>query len=78
MMNGPPYTKKWRRGNQLWLMTSGGGPSSGYIIDYSSERRAISRWHQNFGQDAIITPLPDDVRLLYREMPYDEPQDHVR
>ena len=35
--------KTWRRGNQLWLMTSGGGPSGGYIIDYSSERRAISR-----------------------------------
>ena len=25
---------RWRQGNQVWLQTGVGGPSSGYIIDY--------------------------------------------
>ena len=59
-------------------MTYGGGPSGGYIIDYATSPRAVSRWSLRLGQDAIITPLPYGVRLLYSERPEDEPQDHVR
>ena len=61
--------EKWRRGTQLWLMTYGGGPSGGYIIDYSSRPRAVLRWSRRFGQDAIITPLPDGIRLIYKDTP---------
>jgi hypothetical protein len=69
--------EQWRNGNQLWLMTYGGGPSGGYIIDYSSERRAMSRWSQSFGEHPpAITPLPGELRLLYTEMHDDV--DHVR
>ena len=55
----------WRNGNQLWLVTFGGGPSGGYIIDYSSRPRAVFRWRRRLGQDVVITPFPDGVRLLY-------------
>jgi hypothetical protein len=30
------------------------------------------------GQDVVITPLPDGVRLLYTDFPLDEPQANVR
>ena len=62
--------EKWRRGNPLWLMTYGGGPSGGYIIDYSSRPRAVFRWSRRLGQDVVTTPLPDGIRLLYTEFPH--------
>ena len=55
---------EYRIGNQLWLMTYGGGPSGGYIIDYSSTPRVIFRWHRRLGHADEITPLPVGVRLL--------------
>ena len=67
---------KWHVGNQLWMMTYGGGPVGGNIIDYSSRPRAVSRWHRRIGQ-TTITPLPDGVHLLYMEWHEDEPQAHV-
>ena len=36
-----PVYDKWRNVNQLWLMTYGGGPAGGYIIDYASTPRAV-------------------------------------
>ena len=67
----------WRRGDQLWLMTYGGGPSGGYIIDYSVRPRVVSRWHERFGQDTVITPLPTTRRLLYTNRREDTPEGHV-
>ncbi|MFM7979999.1 MAG: hypothetical protein ACKPKO_11855, partial [Candidatus Fonsibacter sp.] len=59
------------------MMTYGGGPAGGYIIDYSSTPRAVSRWHQRLG-DMRITPLPEGVGLLYKDIPDDTPSEHVR
>ena len=63
-------------------MTYGGGPSGGYIIDYSSNSstlRAVFRWHRRVvGQEAVITPLPDGSRLSYRGTPNDVLDAHVR
>ena len=59
-------------------MTYGGGPSGGYIIDYSSTPRVVFRWHRRFGEEAVITPLPDGLRLIYRDTPNDVPDAHVR
>jgi len=62
-----------------WKMTFGGGPTGGYIIDYTTIPRAVFRWlRQMVGQDAVITPLPDGVRLLYTDFPLYEPVAHVR
>ena len=74
---GDAFYEKWRNGHHLWLLTCGGGPVGGYIIDYASRPRAVSRWHRRIGQ-TTITPLPDGVRLLYTQRPEDEPQAHVR
>ena len=69
----------WRRGTQLWLMTYGGGPSGGYIIVYESRPYAVYRWRRtSAGQDPVVTPLPDDVRLLYTDFPLYMPVAHVR
>jgi len=62
----------------LWLMTYGGGPSGGYIIDYSSTPRVVSRWHRRLGQDDVYTPLPHGVRLLYTNRQDMTPEGHVR
>ncbi|MFM8413179.1 MAG: hypothetical protein ACKOCX_00475, partial [Planctomycetota bacterium] len=61
----------------LWLMTYGGGPSGGYIIDYSVRPRVVSRWHERFGQDTVITPLPTTRRLLFTNRHEDTPEGHV-
>ena len=53
-------------------------PSGGYVIDYSTSPRAVSRWHGVFGVRPIITPLPDGIRRIYRDIPYDVPDAHVR
>ena len=59
-------------------MTFGGGPTGGYIIDYTTIPRAVFRWRrQMVGQDAVITPLPDGVRLLYRTLPLYSREEHV-
>ena len=68
---------KLRNGNQLWLMTFGAGPIGGYISDYTTIPRAVFRWRRTLGEDAIITPLPDGVRLLYRTLPLYSPEAHV-
>ncbi|MFM7979092.1 MAG: hypothetical protein ACKPKO_07215, partial [Candidatus Fonsibacter sp.] len=67
---------QWRNENQIWLMTYGGGPTGGYIIDYSSHPRVVSRWDSRSGI-LTITPLPDGVRLLYRGDPDETPEAHV-
>ena len=69
---------EYRIGNQLWLMTYGGGPSGGYIIDYASTPRAISRWHRRGSRADEITPLPDGVRLLFTLRPEETPEAHVQ
>jgi hypothetical protein len=61
------------------LQTFGGGPSGGYIIDYTTRPRAVFRWHRRVpGQEPVITPLPNGVRLLYTDFPLYEPSAHVR
>ena len=59
-------------------MTFGGGPTGGYIIDYTTIPRAVFRWRRHMlGQDVVITPLPDGARLLYRTLPLYTPEEHV-
>jgi hypothetical protein len=70
---------KWRRGTRLYLQTYGGGPSGGYIIDYTTRPGAVFRWRRpRPGADEVITPLPDGIRLLYTDFPLYTPSDHVR
>ena len=70
---------KWRRGTRLYLQTYGGGPSGGYIIDYTTRPGAVFRWRRpRPGADEVITPLPDGIRLLYTDFPLYEPVAHVR
>ena len=67
----------WRRGEQLWLQTFGGGPAGGYIIDYTTRPRAVFRWYQISDEEPVITPLPEGVCLLYRDIPDIEPEAHI-
>jgi hypothetical protein len=70
---------KWRRGTRLYLQTYGGGPSGGYIIDYTTRPRAVFRWRRTRpGEDEVITQLPDGIRLLYTDFPLYEPSAQVR
>ena len=59
-------------------MTYGGGPSAGYIIDYSSRPRAISRWHRRLGR--ILSSLRCQMGFAssIRSFPLAEPKANVR
>ena len=54
--------RPWRQGQQLFLMTARNG---GYIINYSFVPARVSKW-LNYGAPQNITPLPSNVRLLYK------------
>ena len=41
-------------------------------------RGHLFRWHRRFGEEAVITPLPDGIRLIYRDTPSDVLDAHVR
>ena len=47
------------------------------LITRRPDREQFSAGAEGSGGDAIITPLPDGVRLLYRTLPLYTPQEHV-
>ena len=53
----------WRRGDQLWIRTYGGGVTGGYIVDYSVVPPQVSRWRS--GDPLTITPLYVMYRLVH-------------
>ena len=70
---------EWRIGNQLWLLTNGSDSSSGgYIIDYSSTPRVVSRWLSRYLCNDVIRPLPDGVHLLYTTLEDTLPSQRVK
>ena len=71
---------RWRRGLRFWLQMYGGGPSGGYIIDYSTRPRKVFRWrrHSAFGEEPTIIQLPPSVHLIFRNVIANAPADAVQ
>ncbi|MFM7988520.1 MAG: hypothetical protein ACKPKO_55325, partial [Candidatus Fonsibacter sp.] len=59
-------------------MTYGGGPSGGYIIDYSIRPPRVFRWRRGgIAQPLTIVALRDSIVLLYRRVIGDDPPAYV-
>ena len=65
---------KWRNGQQFFLPIV---PEGGYIINYSFEPARVSKWFL-WEPNNNITPLPSNVRLLYKRDPNYEHKGSVK
>jgi hypothetical protein len=64
----------WRSGQVLWIRTH---QHAGYVFNYGFDPTRVSEWIGH-GDHLNVTPLPANMRVLYRHVPTDEDAEYFK